>query len=48
MNKRKRIEVKQLKKKSKYSSEPLEAGGSGDDVEMENVTLSKEPVDEKQ
>jgi hypothetical protein len=48
MIRRKRTDVKPLKKKSKYSSEPLEAGGSEDDVKMENMKLSKEPVDEKQ
>jgi hypothetical protein len=46
-NKNKIMEKGLLKKKLKYSSEPLEAGTSENDVQLENVDLSRERVDEK-
>jgi hypothetical protein len=34
-----------LKKKQKYTSAPLEAGNSKNDVKIEKIALSKERVD---
>jgi len=35
-----------LKKKQKYTSAPLEAGNSKNDVKMDKIKLSKERIDE--
>ena len=35
----------ELKKKQKYTSAPLEAGNSKNDVKMEKIKLSKESID---
>jgi hypothetical protein len=34
-----------LKKKKKYTSAPLEAGNSKNDVKIEKINLTKEPID---
>jgi hypothetical protein len=44
---KRRIKANSVKNSSDYSSDPLEAGNSGNDVKMENIDLSKEPIDKE-
>jgi hypothetical protein len=37
----------QLKKKPQYTSAPLEAGNSKNDVKIEKITLTKEGIDKE-
>jgi hypothetical protein len=44
---KRRIKANLIKNSSDYSSEPLEAGNSENDVKMEDIDLSEERIDKE-